>query len=249
MLKDSKVWVAVYEGEDDDKTGEEDKTFTQEEVNEFLAKDKRKHQDKLKKAMDEVESLRKKSNLTSEEKADLDKRMEQLGNELLTEKEKAKKDRDKLSKQAKEREEELLGETDKWKNLYTDSTIRTAIISAAVGEDAFTPEQIVAILRSTTQIVEVLDSEGKPTGQYKPQTKIEDKKDDGTSQTLTVDVLEAVKKLKETPEYFNLFKGKGSGGTGGSGGQGGGAGSPSVEEAKNMTPEQYRKWRENNDFK
>ena len=55
-----------------------DGTFTQVQVNEMMAKDRRRHQEQTKKAMAEVDALRSKARLTTEERDDLDARMQAL---------------------------------------------------------------------------------------------------------------------------------------------------------------------------
>lgn len=190
------------------------KSFTQEEVNKILAQEKRKHQGVTQKALQEVEALRKKSSLTEKERHELDERVDQLKTSLLTEQEKAKRNADKLRQQHRERVLGLEAERDTWKTRYTDSTIERSLTDAAATNNAFNPKQIVAILGRNTRLVEELDGEGTPTGQLVPKVSFQDKNKEGKNVVLDLSPDEAIKRMKEIPEYLNLFKVEGTGGAG-----------------------------------
>jgi hypothetical protein len=191
------------------------KQFTQEDVNKFLAADRRKHQEKIQNAMDELEALKTKATLTDEERTALEGRIETFKRELMTKEELAKKDREKLEKQYKDDQLKLSTERDNWKNRYVESTIVRAITDAAVLTKAFVPEQIVAIVRPMTRLVEELDSEGKPTGNLIPKVTLSDVDKTGKSVTLELSTAEAVKRMREMDRYLNLFQSEGVGGVGG----------------------------------
>ena len=202
----------------DDTTGddgpEEGQTFTQDDLNKILAQEKRKHQSVTQKALQEVEALRKKSSLTEKERHDLDDRVEMLKSSLLTEQEKAKREADRLRKQHHERVTGLESERDTWKNRFTDSTIERSITDAAASNEAFYPRQIVAILGRDTRLVEDLDDQGQPSGRLVPKVRFTDRDKEGKSVVLELTPDEALKRMKEIPEYFNLFKAEGTGGAG-----------------------------------
>ncbi|KKK45456.1 hypothetical protein LCGC14_3165440, partial [marine sediment metagenome] len=108
----------------------------------------------------------------------------------------------------------LTADRDSWKKLFTNSTIERSITDAAASSNAFSPRQIVAILGRDTQLVEVLDSEGKPTGSLEPKVRFSDKDKEGKPVTLELSPDEAVKRMREMDEYLNLFRGDGAGGAG-----------------------------------
>ena len=190
------------------------KTFTQDEINKILAQEKRKHQNVTQKALNEVEALRKKSSLTEKERHELDDRVEQLRTSLLTEQEKAKREADKLRRQHRERVTGLESERDTWKTRFTDSTIERSITDAAATNNAFNPKQIVAILGRDTRLVEDLDDQGVPTGTLVPKVRFKDKDKEDKSVVLELSPSEAIKRMKEIPEFLNLFKVEGTGGVG-----------------------------------
>jgi len=190
------------------------KSFSQKEMNSILAEDRRKHQEQVQKALNEVSALRSKAKLTAEERNSLDKRIENLQNELLTKEELAKKDRERLQKESHARIKTLESELDTWRGRYTDSSIRRSITDAAVKSNAFNPSQIVALLQGDTRLVEDLDPEGNPTGRFKPKVRFEDASESGESLTLELSPADAVKRMREMDDYLNLFKGEGKGGIG-----------------------------------
>ena len=89
---------------------------------------------------------------------------------------------------------------------------------------------------------EELDSEGKPTGKLIPKVKLQDKDKDGKPVTLELLVPEAIKRMKEMEQYFNLFKGEGTGGIGGMN-RGSGKGQPDFVKLAKENPAEYRRLR------
>lgn len=190
------------------------KTFSQEEINKILAEDRRKHQDQTKKALEELDALKAKSNITAQEREELETRIEGMRSELMTKEELASKEKNKVATQHRTEITDVTKDRDHWKGKFTESTIQRTITDAAVENDAHVPEQIVAILRPNTQLVEALDAEGKPTGDLIPKVKFSDVDKDGKPVTLELTIPEAVKRMREIEKYLNLFKGEGVGGLG-----------------------------------
>jgi len=207
----------------------------QEHINKIIAKEKREQQDKTKKALDEVEALRKKSKLTTKEKEEYEKKVNDLRKSLMSKEELAKDDREKM---INDYEKKLLDSTTngkKWEHLYHDSTIKRAITDAAVVNKAFNPEQIVAMLRQTTQLIEETNEEGKPTGKLIPEVEFSTYDKEKNPVTLKLPVGKAIEKMKEDERYANLFVGDGTPGLGdiNRGGKGGAGDVDLVELAKN----------------
>lgn len=217
--------------------------FTQEQVNRFLADERRKAQKINEKTVKQLEDLRKNASLTEQEKVNLEERIETLRNEFLTKEELAKKEQ---QKEANKRKEELINiakEKDKWKKLYEDSTVDNNILAAAsADQDVFNPIQFLELLRPKTRLVEELDEEGKATGRFIPRVKLAGKNKDGESIILELTPVEAVKQMKEnTAEFGNLFKSNVVKGVGGNnvGDTKKGGGPPE-------DPALFREWRKKN---
>ena len=216
----TKFWLAVF---DDDPPPSDpppsdpppsDKTFTQDQLNKILADDRRRHEAKIRQVLEEADALKAKASLTDEERTDLENRLESMRNDLLTKEELAKKEKDKLAKKFAEDTQKLTADRDAWQQRFTRQTIERTIIDASIENEAFVPEQIVAMLRTDTKLEEALDEDGRPTGQYLPKVTFADTDKDGKPVTLSLSVKEAVKRMTEIPKYGNLFKGKGTGGLG-----------------------------------
>lgn len=220
--------------------GDKPKTFTQDDLNRILAEEKRKNKATFDKTYAELEAVKSKANLTSQERQELETRMEDMRNAHMTQAEilKQNAERDKKTFEGKLSTAEK--EAQAWRARFTASTISRDITGAAVKSDAFNPSQIVALLTPDTRLVEDTDAEGKPNGVFVAKVKITDKDKDGKTITLDLPVDEAVKKLTEKDEFANLFKGKG---TGGLGGQNRDGKAPDIENIARTDPAKYRELR------
>ncbi len=229
------IWLTLYEGEGgagdggaggdgdggagggdgDGGGGAGDKSFTQEQVNTMLAEDRRKHKQATQKALEEIDALKARTNLTAKEREELEGRVSELNRQLLTKEELAAQEKTKLTTDFKNQLDGLTNERDSWKNRYTEASIVRSLTDAAVVNNSFNPEQVVAILRQNTQLAEELDAEGKPTGSLVPKVSFADTDKDGKPVTLELSPQDAVKRMTEKDQYLNLFKGDGTGGIGG----------------------------------
>lgn len=226
------------------------KTFTQEQLNKILADDRRKHQQALLKTETTYkELLSSNQNLSAKERAALEENLGIVQGQLRTKEETAKMER----KQLEEQFNAKLSEKDKaaaeWEGRYRESTISRSLQDAAVTNDAFSPDQIVTILRPMTKLIEVVDeSTKKPTGYYRPVIEFPDK-DSTTGEPITTTRTpeEAVKRMKELPEkYGNLFKSNVVSGIGSNSTAGLPAGSGGKIDVRSLTPAQYREIRAKN---
>lgn len=220
------VWFPLYEGDDpapdpgddppkdDPPVDPNKKTFTQDDVNKILAADRRKHKGDLQKAIDELEAVKVKADLTSKERSDLEERLDDLKGQLLTKEELAEKEKQKTNKRHAEEVGKLTGEVDLWRTRYTKSSIDRAITDASSKHKAFSGEQIIAILGPKTQMVEEVNKEGEKTGNLVPRVQFPDSDKDGKPVTLDLAVDDAVKRMTEMDAYQNLFQAEGSGGLG-----------------------------------
>ncbi len=209
-MADENVIAGV--GSDDNSAETIPKVFTQEEVNNLVKEGHKAFESKYKahslKLSDELNALRTRANLSSSEREDLDKRLEQLQSQLMTKEELAKQEREKMSSKHKEEVTQLTAARDEWKTRFTKSTIMRALTDAAVTNNAFHPSQLVAILGPDTEL----------TDDFEARIKVKEKNEQGESITLDLTVDEAVKRMKENDIYKNLFKDTGVGGIGSSSG-------------------------------
>lgn len=241
-----------YENEEEGKKeeGEDEKklTMTQAELNKMMADNRKKLTSQNAELIGQLETLRDERNRSTESRDELETRIEQLQEQTLTKEELAKRTATKQAKEHQKTVDGLTTESDKWKGLYTGSTITGALQKAAVEGKALHPEQLVAMLERDTHLVEVLDAAGQGTNVYAPVIKFKDTDEDGKNVTLELSPEAVVKRMKEVPQkHGNLFERTDTGGLGGTGSAGGsGAGSgPSLEELKN-DPVKFAKWRKEN---
>lgn len=253
----NKIWYSVFEGEENEETNKDQgqnnsenqnqnqnnakTSFTQEDVNKFLAEDRRKHKAQTEKLIAELETIKKSKNLSDQERTNLTARIEELNNQILTKEQLLEKERNKLQNEHRTQLQKESEEKELWRNRYTESSITRAIIDASVEADSFSPEQIVALLQPHTKLIEETDSEGNGLGIYTPRVKFKDVDKEGKPITLDLSVKEAVRRMKDLPEkYGNLFKANVTGGLGGNGSVGN---NRPIDASKIRTVEDYIKIR------
>lgn len=219
------------------------KMFTQDEVNAFLAKEKRKTQETQKMLAEQLNEYKQTTELGTEERAELEQRIEDLQQQFMTGEERARQASEKVTKAHKDELSGLKLDRDSWQQRYTRSTIDVAITKAAVVNKAFEAEHILAILRPATKLTEQLDEAGKPTGSFEPRVDFQDLDKDDKPIALDLTVPEAVKRMTELPQHGNLFQGTKKGGLGGSGGTAGKTGKIDLIKIAREDPAQYRKLR------
>jgi len=177
------------------------KTFTQEQVNTILAREKKAVADRLSK-LGELSSL-------TEQQAN---ELAELRGSLQTVEEQRAEELNVLKKKYETETTTLKTSAESWQKRFSDSTIKRELQSA-FAPVAHDPDQFIELFASKAELVEV-KVDGKLTGEFEvrvPHTlEVEGKK---VTKKLTPSELQ--KALYDTPKYANLFKGKGSGGTGG----------------------------------
>ena len=219
-----------------------DKTFNQEQVNTMMAEERRKMQDKQRVLVSELETLKKSTSLSVKEKESLQKRIEDLQTQHMTAEEKARRAEESAEKKRAEEIGVLTDERNTWEVKHAKLVINTAIVGAASDNKAIQHEQITALIGPKTKLVEKLDEDGKPTGDYEPRVAFPDKDKDNKPLILDLTVSDAVKRMKELEQYGNLFEGGKKSGLGGTGSQTMGGNLDIVEIAK-KDPAKYRELR------
>jgi hypothetical protein len=180
------------------------KTFTQEEVNALLAKERRKNEAAAQEQLQALERERQRADLTQREKERLDAeiaaREAQLGEE-----EKAKRGLDKQRRDAEEKAQAAMRERDEFRGRYQDSIVTQAILAAAEKQKAYRSQQVVALVKPMVSV----DESGKAVVRV-PKT---DPVDGGTLYEIQ-SVEDYVAKMAEDGDYANLFLDPSAGGTG-----------------------------------
>jgi superfamily II RNA helicase len=226
-----------------------EKNFSQDDLNRFLADDRRKHQEKYKKLEESYKEILADKNLQKEQRAKMEAELADLQKSFRTKEQQAEYER----KQERERFE---GELEtyktaatKWESLYKNSVIDRSLQDAAVAAEAFNPGQIVGLLRPMTKMQEKTDEAGKSLGDFIPLIDFPDIDEKTGDQVITLRTPEeAVQRMKELPEMFgNLFKANVVSGVGSGSATGGvQSGDGGRVDPTKLTPEQYRKLRREN---
>lgn len=225
------------------------KTFTQEDLNKFLADDRRKTETKFKaeltKAEKRYEELISNKNLDETERAKLQENLEDVRKQLRTKEQQIAHEKKQIEEQYSGRLKEAESKASQWESQYREEKITRAIVDAAAAEDAFRPEQIVRELLGMTKLADEIDEiTKKPTGKHKVVVDFPDVSEGGDPIMTQRTPQEAVKRMKELSTlYGNLFK---SGVVGGIGGAAGAPGNQGRVDVSKLTTEQYIKLRKEN---
>lgn len=229
--------------------------FTQEQVNEFLAKDRRAQQAKLKKQQEQFSKMEKQlETFIAREKEGSQERMQLEADleELRATQRTAEQQREHEAKRAAEKHqrelEEARGAATNWETMFKKSSIDRAILDAANEHNAFNANDFIALLGPRAEMREQKDKDGNPTGQLVPMVAI-DVQDEETGEMLRAwkSPSEAVKAMKEQPEqHGNKFRDSVIAGIGGgTATSSGGKGSAQVDPTKLSMEEKARLFKEN----
>jgi hypothetical protein len=224
------------------------KSFTQDDLNKFLAEDRRKHQEKIQKLESSYQEALSNAQLTAAERENLETSLGDLRKQFRTKEQEAVEQTKKIESDYQQRLTAAETSAKRWQEQYTDATITRSIMDAAVTLDAYDADQIVTILRHSTKMVEKVDADGKRTGQYEPMVDFYDTNSETGEQVLTQRrPSEAVKRMGELPKYANLFKANVTGGLSATSATGSlKPGSNGVVDVTKLTTDQYLKLRKEN---
>ena len=186
--------------------GDGEKTFTQEDVNRIMTKEKEVQKRATQKRIGELEKFRSSSKLNETELKSLNEQIEAQQKEIETTEQKSQRERETTAKKHTREMTNVADERNIWKNRYTDSIKQRTLTDAALANNAFNPEQVVAILRPNTEVVAEIDGDGKETGQYKAQVTFNTVDDKDEAITVIEDPAKIVKRMLDEERYMNLFK-------------------------------------------
>jgi len=185
------------------------KSFTQDEVNAIMAKEKRQYQATLTTLeASHRETLANNQNLTAKERTALEESLAAIQGQLMTKEEQAKRDKKELEDRLQNQISEARTQASTWEQRYKTESIDRALQDAAVSAEAFQPGQIVTLLKPVTKLVEDVDPRtGKSSGRFIAMVEFDDVDADGQPTIAVMTPKDAVKRMKQLPEtYGNLFK-------------------------------------------
>jgi DNA repair exonuclease SbcCD ATPase subunit len=227
-----------------------EKAFNQEDVNKFLAEDRRRHTEKYKKLEQSYKNILADKNLHQEQRGKLEAELQDLQKSFRTKEQQAQYE---LKQEREKFTSELTGFKEaatKWETMYKDSVIQRSLQDAAVSAEAFNPTQITGLLRGNTTMRPAIDEAGvEIENEMVPMVDFSDI-DEKTGDRITTlrTPQEAVQRMKELPElYGNLFRANVVSGIGAGAATGGvTSGEGGRVDVSKLTPEQYRRMRKEN---
>jgi hypothetical protein len=215
------------------------KIFTedqQKQVDKIVEKRVAKMKTEQQKAIDQLNTLKKTTDMTVEERDKLQERITSLEESMMTKEEIAAKNRKEAELKHQTEVQTLEQQLAAWKARYSDSTIERSILDAAANtaddNPAINPSQIVTILRGNTHLVEnTVDGTG--TGEFVPRVKFMGRDSENKPMQMDLTVPEAITEMKKMEnEYGNLWKSGLTGGVGSNNTPGTGALTDSVLDSQ-----------------
>jgi len=222
------------------------KAFSQEQVNKFLADDRRKHTDKYTSLETSYQELLNNSTVQGDERSNLESQLNDLRAQFRTKEQQAAFEAQEAKTGYERQIEQLQSDKKIWEDRYTDTSISTALQSAAIEHDAFNPNQIITQLQSNTRLVEEMTDNNQATGRLVPMVEMK-VNTDGATETLQMTPTEAVAYMKKSPEKWgNFFKNNIREGMGSTSATDGSIGDGSAVDHTKLTTEQYMQLRKSN---
>lgn len=190
--------------------------FTQEDLNRFLAEDRRKNEKRFKKQIEDLQSqmINMKENQSVEAQQEFETQLESMRQQFLT---KEQKLQEKLKQEESARKAEinsLQEDRDIWKGMYAETRITTELQSAATGGKIkpVNPNVVVDLLIPKTTLEPVIGDDGSPTGELAPKVSMMSEQD-GKPVQLSLSPAEAIERMAaDTAKYGSLFASNQSGG-------------------------------------
>jgi actin-related protein len=178
-----------------------ERMFTQEDVNKFMAEEKRKEREKYSALETSYQELLQSNNLTKEQRDNLQSRLEDVQKSQRTKEQQAEFERKQSEEKYKTELESEKARANHWENLFKRETVVRSLQDAAGTADAFNPNQIVGLLKPMT---ELKDIEGTLT----PMVDFPDIDEKTGEEIKTLcSPADAVKRMRQLPKIWgNLFK-------------------------------------------
>lgn len=184
-----------------------DKTFTKAELEAAVNAERQKVQKTINEQVTQLKTLQQSTNLTAQEKKELQERIGHLESEVMTKEELAKREQTQLAERFTNELKQTKAEKEIWENRFKASTIHQSIMSAAVDPttDAHDPNIFNVLLASSAVLIEGKDAQGKPTGNFEVKIK-KTKVEDGVTKELLYSPREAIGLMKEDKSFGYLFR-------------------------------------------
>lgn len=221
--------------------------FDQDQVNKIvqdrLAKDRKKHEDKYSGLKKTYEDLLGSQTISEEERDKLQTQYEDLQKQHRTKDEQAKHEKNQLKDRYENQLQTYKEAAERWERQHKEHLIEISLLGAASAHDAFMPEQILAVVSKWTKLVDAVDENDKPTGKLTAMVDLPDVDADTGKQIITQHTpMGAIERLKELQP--NLFKANVVSGVGGNSTTGGGTpGADGYIDQSQLTTEQWMKIR------
>lgn len=239
-------------GAGDGAGGRQERTFSQDDLNRFLAEDRRKTEAKFKEKFDKLESSYQQAldnkKLSESDRQELENQLEDLRARHRTKEQQLAHEKKQAEEKYQAELKDWRSKAETWEGRYTESTIQRELQQAAVEHDSYNPELVVVHLRNQTTLEEQTDQDGKPTGKLVPMVTMTAKNEDtGAYETLKMTPSEAVEYMKKDPERFGgFFKNNIREGIGSSSATGGAMSGDGTVDVTKLSDEQYFKLRREN---
>lgn len=215
------------------------RTYTEDEYKQAIEAERNRANESARKAIVELETLKKQSGTTEAQKIDLQKKIDELNNQFMSKEQILKQEKEKLVNNYEETVKTLTGDRDTWKKRYIDSKIRREISDAANKHEGYNADMFLALLRDKSEIVEETE-EGSGRTNFKVKVKMPVDKD-GKKVELDFEPEQAIKLMKDDPDQYGfLFKGTNTTGVGGRSSE-----SLKTADYANMSFDEWQKHRTN----
>lgn len=197
-----------------------DQTMVNKIVQDRLAKDRKKQEERYTTLEGTYSDLLANQALSADERTKLEDQLEDLQKQNRTKEEQAKHEKKQLQERYETELDQYKADAVRWEAQYKDFLVEKSLMEAAVSNDAFMPQQILSIVREWTKLVDAVDESGKPTGRLTPMVDLPDVDADTGKPIVTQRTpSEAIERLKELQP--NLFKSNVVSGVGGNSTTGG----------------------------
>ena len=196
------------------------------------------------KQIKQLEEMQKAKGLTEQEKDQLATQLDELKKSMMTKEELQAREADRMKNEHKVALESATNEAKTWQSRFSSTLIENEILSVGSREKVLNNTVLASILGPRTNLEEVKDAEGKSTGKFVPKVTMDTVDKEGKPVTLVLTVEQAVKNMKEDKQYHFMFESTAAGGLGASTSGTGGNKPLTVADVPKMSPEEYRKKRE-----